>query len=140
MFQKQAKITDYINEQIGQPIVYGENDCNLLCLKMVDIETGSDHFNKLVNQYTSVKEGLTKAKKIIGYSNALEIIKDNYEQTDDFSDGCLLVKEHKEGARKVFHVSVVYSGWALTMDNGFYKNIPAVQADYDSIWRIKKCL
>ncbi len=44
---KTRLITDYINSLIGQEFVQGENDCNLIACKIIDILAGTDLYNSL---------------------------------------------------------------------------------------------
>ncbi len=49
---KTRLITDYINSLIGQEFVQGENDCNLIACKIIDILAGTDLYNSCL-LYTS---------------------------------------------------------------------------------------
>ncbi|MDA6737881.1 hypothetical protein OSL26_22160, partial [Escherichia coli] len=54
---KTRLITDYINSLIGQEFVQGENDCNLIACKIIDILAGTDLYNSLYKKYSTKEEG-----------------------------------------------------------------------------------
>lgn len=93
---KTRLITDYINSLIGQEFVQGENDCNLIACKIIDILADTDLYNSLYKKYSTKEEGLKICKELSGYSNILQPIKKHFKLvTDDLQDGDLLVTAHK---------------------------------------------
>ncbi len=64
---KTRLITDYINSLIGQEFVQGENDCNLIACKIIDILAGTDLYNSLYKKYSTKEEGLKICKELSGY-------------------------------------------------------------------------
>lgn len=57
MHNELMKIIQY---SIDNPYKYGDNDCNLIVLRIIDLFTGSTLANR---NYTSVKEGIAGLKK-----------------------------------------------------------------------------
>ncbi|EPJ2380187.1 DUF6950 family protein [Escherichia coli] len=95
-------MTDYINSLIGQEFVQGENDCNLIACKIIDILAGTDLYNSLYKKYSTKEEGLKICKELSGYSNILQPIKKHFKLvTDDLQDGDLLVTAHKLGKVRI---------------------------------------
>lgn len=139
---KQALITDFINETVGNQFEYGKYDCNLQLLKLIDILTGSDLYSKLHNQYTDPKSGFAKSKKEIGFANTQSCVEHYFtrEETPSFDNGTILISEQKNRNKKTVHVAIVYSGYALAVNsNDVYQMIPVSLIDFDSTWRIKPC-
>lgn len=133
---KTRLITDYINSLIGSPRVYGENDCNLVACKIIDILAGSDLYTKLHNNYDSIADGLKKSKELCGYSNVLQPIKENFKLVEDeLQDGDLLVTEHKLGNRKYYSVSPYFSGYALIVENENWVVRPVFETNFDFAYR-----
>jgi len=139
---KQTLITDFINETVGHQFGYGHYDCNLQMVKLVDILTGSDHYQKLHKQYSCPKTGFAKSKKEIGFGDTLSFVEHYFEQEEipSFENGTILVSVHKNRNKKTYHVALVYSGFALTVNNqNVYQMIPLSLVDFESSWRIKPC-
>ncbi|WP_255425968.1 DUF6950 family protein [Providencia sp. JUb39] len=134
---KTRLITDFINSLIGQPRVYGENDCNIVACKIIDILTGSDLFSKLYQHYNSLEDGLKKSKDLCGYSHVLQPIKENFNLVnDELEDGDLLVTEHKLGRRKYYSVSIYFSGYCLTTnENDVWVTCPVYEIEYENVYR-----
>ncbi|PVO50887.1 hypothetical protein C4743_06095 [Salmonella enterica subsp. enterica serovar Newport] len=133
---KTRLITDFINSLIGQPRVYGENDCNLIACKIIDIHTGSDLFQKLHKNYDSIADGLKKSKTLCGYSNILQPIKENFIPVEgELEDGDLLVTEHKLGNRKYYSVSPYFSGYVLIAENDVWVARPVFETNFDFAYR-----
>lgn len=134
---KTRLITDFINSLIGQPRIFGENDCNIIACKIIDICSGSDLYSKLYKNYDSIEDGLKKSKDLCGYSNVLQPIKSNFNLvTDELKDGDLLVTEEKLGRRKYYSVSIYFSGYALVLDeNECWATRPIYEVDYENVYR-----
>lgn len=140
---KQALLTDFINETVGNNLEYGKYDCHLQLAKLVDILTGTDYFNKLHKQYTCPKTGFAKSKKEIGFADTLSFINHHFDQEESpsFDNGTILVFTQKQKNKKTYHVALVYSGYALVVnDRNVYQMVPASMVEYESSWSIKKCL
>ncbi|EHI3273289.1 hypothetical protein J9089_003262 [Salmonella enterica] len=133
---KTRLITDYINSLIGQPRVFGENDCNLVACKIIDIHAGSDLYEKLYQKYDSIEDGVKKAKELCGYSHILQPIKEKFKLVEELEDGDLLVTEHKLGRRKYYSVALYFSGYVLIADeNDIWVTRPVYEIDYESAYR-----
>ncbi|SQJ86534.1 Uncharacterised protein [Escherichia coli] len=129
-------ITDYINSLIGQEFVQGENDCNLIACKIIDILAGTDLYNSLYKKYSTKEEGLKICKELSGYSNILQPIKKHFKLvTDDLQDGDLLVTAHKLGNRKYYSVVPHYSGYGLVEEDGIWMTIPVSDIEYEQVYR-----
>lgn len=139
---KQALITDFINETVGHQFEYGKYDCNLQMVKLVDILTGSDHYQKLHNKYSCPKTGFALSKKEIGFTDTMSFINHYFDQEElpSFDNGTILVFSQKQRNKKTYHVALVYSGYALAVNGrGVYQMVPASMVEYESSWRIKPC-
>ncbi|EMW0060147.1 hypothetical protein ABIV32_001559 [Salmonella enterica subsp. enterica] len=134
---KTRLITDFINSLIGQPRVFGENDCNLVACKIIDIHAGSDLYNKLYQKYDSIEDGVKKSKDLCGYSHILQPIKEKFNLVEDeLEDGDLLVTEHKLGRRKYYSVALYFSGYVLIADDDdIWVTRPVYEIEYDSAYR-----
>lgn len=133
-----AEMTDYINSLVGQEMIYGENDCNMVCLKITDILKGTDYYDKMYQKYTDIKSGFTQSKKLIKFGSGEQFFDEHYKITDIVDDGCFVVMVREEGKRKVFHCSVVISGYALTVgDDNKYKTVPVCSVPFDTLYKIK---
>ncbi|ENS3213690.1 hypothetical protein ACEZ6F_000158 [Salmonella enterica] len=134
---KTRLITDYINSLIGQPRVFGENDCNLVACKIIDILAGSDIYTKLYQNYDSLEDGLKKAKELCGYSSVLQPIKEHFTLVDgELENGDLLVTEHKLGRRKYYSVALYFSGYVLIADeDDIWVTRPVCEIEYESVYR-----
>ncbi|EAM1281482.1 hypothetical protein OGT86_000327 [Salmonella enterica] len=134
---KTRLITDYINSLIGQSRVFGENDCNLVACKIIDILAGSDIYTKLYQNYDSLEDGLKKAKELCGYSSVLQPIKEHFTLVDgELENGDLLVTEHKLGRRKYYSVALYFSGYVLIADeDDIWVTRPVYEIEYESVYR-----
>lgn len=133
---KTRLITDYINSLVGQPRVYGENDCNILCCKIIDICAGTDLFNSLYQQYDSIADGLKKCKPLTGYSNVLQPLKEKFSLVEgELQDGDLLLTEHKLGNRKYYSVSPYFSGYGLVADGDIWRPAPIHEIEFNCAYR-----
>ncbi|EIC3047332.1 hypothetical protein LAB19_001666 [Salmonella enterica subsp. enterica serovar Manhattan] len=133
---KTRLITDYFNSLVGQPRVYGDNDCNLLACKVIDILTGSDLYTKLHKNYDSIEDGLKKAKDLCGYSNVLQPIKEKFKLvTDELQNGDLLVSSHKLGRRNYYSVTPYFNGYGLVAENDIWVPKPIFEIDYEYAYR-----
>ncbi|EDH8282146.1 hypothetical protein CB696_00115 [Salmonella enterica subsp. enterica serovar Livingstone] len=134
---KTRLITDYINSLIGSPRVFGENDCNLVACKIIDILAGSDLYTKLYNNYDSIEDGLKKSKDLCGYSHILQPIKEKFNEVEgELEDGDLLVTEHKLGRRKYYSVAVHFSGYVLIADDDdIWVTRPVYEIEYEKVYR-----
>lgn len=134
---KTRLITDFINSLVGNPFIQGENDCNLVACKIIDILTGSDLHQKLYKKYSTKEEGLKNAKELCGYSNILQPIKEKFNLVDgELENGDLLVTEHKLGRRKYYSVAPYFSGYALTTnEDGIWVTRPVYEIDYEHVYR-----
>ncbi|EDQ0980172.1 hypothetical protein GRG99_002418 [Salmonella enterica subsp. enterica serovar Virchow] len=134
---KTRLITDFINSLIGQPRVFGENDCNLVACKIIDILAGSDLYTKLYKNYDSIEDGVKKSKDLCGYSHILQPIKENFKEVDgELKDGDLLVTEHKLGRRKYYSVAVYFSGYVLVADeDDIWLTRPVYEIEYEHAYR-----
>ncbi|MEB7712329.1 hypothetical protein NGC32_06265 [Kluyvera cryocrescens] len=139
---KQALVTDFINETVGHRFEYGQHDCNLQLVKLVDILTGSEHYQKLHQNYSCPKTGFAKSKKEIGFADTMSFIENYFdeEETPSFDNGTILVFVQKSKNKKTYHVALVYSGYALAVnDRDVYQMIPVSMVEFESSWSIKKC-
>lgn len=133
---KTRLITDYINSLVGQSFVQGENDCNIIACKIIDILAGTDLFNSLYKKYSTKEEGLKVCKELTGYTNILQPIKKNFKLvTDELQDGDLLVKAHHLGRRTYYSVVPHYSGYGLVTENNIWVTKPIYEVDYEYAYR-----
>ncbi|EEZ1009334.1 hypothetical protein E8834_003159 [Escherichia coli] len=133
---KTRLITDYINSLVGQEFVQGENDCNLIACKIIDILAGTDLYNSLYKKYSTKEEGLKVCKELSGYTNILQPIKEHFKLvTDDLQDGDLLIRDHKLGNRKYYSVTPYYSGYGLVTEDGIWTTKPIYEIDYNDAYR-----
>lgn len=137
--ETRQKITDYINSLIGKERVYGDNDCNLVACKIIDILTGSILFDKLHHNYDSIADGLKKSRDLTGYRNILEPIKEQFTLIEDGSleDGDLLLTKHKLGTRVYYSVSPYFSGYGLVAEDDHWMPKPISEIEFTEIYRFK---
>lgn len=141
-YLKQVLITDFINETVGNQFEYGQYDCNLQLVKLVDILTGSENYQKLHQKYSCPKSGFALSKKEIGFANTMSFVEHYFdkEETPSFENGTILISVQKNRNKKTYHVALVYSGYALAVnDNNIYQMIPVSMVEFESSWSLKKC-
>ncbi|HAK5372905.1 TPA: hypothetical protein H1V70_000129 [Salmonella enterica] len=133
---KTRLITDYINSLVGREFVQGENDCNLIACKIIDILAETDLYNSLYKKYSTKEEGLKISKELCGYSNILQPIKKHFNLVvDELNDGDLLVKAHRLKNRTYYSVVPHYSGYGLVTENGVWVTKPIYEIDYEYAYR-----
>lgn len=139
---KQALITDFINETVGQTFEYGNYDCNLQMVKLVDVLTGSDHYEKIHRKYSCPKSGFALSKKEIGFGDTMSFVENFFdkEEQPSFENGTILISVQKNRNKKTYHVALVYSSYALAVNSrNVYQMIPVALLEFESSWRIKPC-
>ena len=135
---KRCLITDYINTLVNQPIIYGENDCNILFVKIVDTHCGTNYFEQVYKKYDSIKDGIAKMKQLTGFSTALQCVKQHAEEVTEPDDGDLIVMPRKLGSKTYYSFTVYYSGYCLIEEDGVYRMRPVSHVEYSKIYRIKE--
>lgn len=72
MRSKINKIVEIADDTINNPYVIGENDCNILVLRVIDLLCDTNYTEKATG-YTSIKEGL-KIFKDNGFKDLEELV------------------------------------------------------------------
>lgn len=138
--KKRQLITDFINSIIAQDRIYGENDCNLIACKIIDIMKGTSLYDSLHGKYDSIADGLKKSTELSGYRNILEPIKKYCVLVEDGSlkDNDLLLTEHKLGNRKYFSVTPYFNGYGLVADDDIWMPKQIDEINFTSVYRFKE--
>ncbi|EEW7495314.1 TPA: hypothetical protein J6O31_002931 [Escherichia coli] len=84
-------ITEYLSTLIGQPIVYGENDCHIMSLTVIDMLLGTNYRDEIYQRYTSPTGGRKYAKEHCSYKSLNALCNDlGTKQVEPF-DGDILI-------------------------------------------------
>ncbi|OVX83646.1 hypothetical protein BME20_13735, partial [Klebsiella pneumoniae] len=60
---KNGFITEYLSGLVGEPLVYGTNDCHIMVLTVIDMITGSNYRDEIYQKYTSPTAGRKYARE-----------------------------------------------------------------------------
>lgn len=135
MFKFQAQITELLNQYIGQPHQFGENDCNILVADYLDKFKGTDYASKLKGQYNSVKDGIKVSKSLCGFSTALESVQQHLEQQTEISNGCIILAKKLFNRKPYYIASVVFKNKVLIEQDGLYTMSDINDFDYELIFK-----
>lgn len=126
MHNELIKIIQY---SIDNPYKYGDNDCNLIVLRIIDLFTDSTLANR---QYTSIKEGIAGLKKE-GWDHTGQIVEQYCDEVQHFIDGDIWLDPDNP-----LIMAVVVSGRVLGVNeshDGFELHPKPIQGRY---FRVRK--
>lgn len=107
-------ITKIMSEMIGEPLVYGSNDCNLMVLKMYE----PDKHDEFVGRYKTVIGGARVAKKLFGYARIDDYMEksERYEQVPKnfMRYGDIVFSDHDHTAMVALGINRVFAISPLT--------------------------
>lgn len=131
---QRALITDYLNTIVGEDFDLSHNGCNVQVAKIFDIILKTDYHEKIYGNFTDIKDGIKKAKKLCGFRTVKEALQKHCELTDEIQDLCIVLEEHKGYQCS----SIIISGHGLTeLDNKWFMR-PVSEIQYSSIYKFKE--
>lgn len=104
---------DICSTALNTPYEMGSNDCNILCLRVLDLRAGTDWAN--IAQYSTVLEGY-KQLKDLGYNSTQEIILEYADEVEYIIDGDIWLDEENP-----LLMGVVFSDRLLGVDEDHTK-------------------
>ncbi len=135
--EQRTAITDFINSVYGKPVVFGERDCNLTVMFIIDVMTGSNYYSTMKGTYTTIEEGIAKAKDLIGMTPSA-FMKKHFTKTDSLEDGVITSSIKKNKTTNVYHTGVYFSGVILVADeNNIFTTVHQIDTEYQDLWRVK---
>jgi len=88
---KNGFITEYLSSLAGQPLVYGENDCHIMVLTIIDMITGSNYRDEIYQKYKTASAGRKYAKENCSFSTLLGLCKEKGSLVDEPLDGDIII-------------------------------------------------
>lgn len=105
-------IVQLISNLIGQELVYGENDCHLIVLSVLDISIGTDYHSQYYRKYTSAKSGWQYSRNT-EYPTLKELLNKVATKSDVPCNGAILMNGS--------HATVYWNGRILVLNNNKYE-------------------
>lgn len=75
---------DIIKYSIDNPYQYGKNDCNILCLRILDLRAGINWTE--VAQYETLRQGIKQLNEL-GFDSTVDILLPHMDKVDVVIDG-----------------------------------------------------
>ncbi|EOU9592075.1 hypothetical protein ACOJEA_004775 [Klebsiella aerogenes] len=114
---KNGYITEYLSTLLNQPLVYGDNDCHIMALTVIDLVLGSSFKEEIYKKYTSPTGGRKYAKEHCSYPTLLHLCKELGELVTVPQDGDILITAG--------HITVFWRDKIITIDeNKIYRITP----------------
>lgn len=88
---KNGFITEYLCSLAGQPLVYGENDCHIMVLTVIDMITGSKYKDEIYKKYSTPTAGRKYAKENCSYPTLLGLCKEKGRLISEPLDGDIII-------------------------------------------------
>lgn len=124
------EIMNIIQYAIDNPYKFGDNDCNIIVLRLIDLINGTTQLSK--RQYTSVKEGIA-GLNAEGWNHTGEIVEAYCNQVQATTDGDIWL--HPDN---LLIMAVVVSGKVLGVNenhDGFELQLKPTEGTY---YRVRK--
>lgn len=129
-FKKSNQLYDICSNALTSDYKYGQNDCNILALKVLDLKAGTDWSE--ISQYDSVLAGYKQLKEL-GFNSTQDIILKYADVADYPIDGDIWMDKENP-----LIMAVVFSGRLLGVneDHTKFKLIPL--HENGAYYRIRK--
>ncbi|MFM2580646.1 DUF6950 family protein [Vibrio fortis] len=129
---QEIQLLKLVNELTTKEFIVGETDCNLIALKVLQLQTDNNWYDLLYKRYKTYVGGARVAKKETGYSNIFDAFKEleclvaiPYELA---TVGDFIV--HKE---KGFTSCAIHLGNQVLVANHLTSKIEIIHIDYDEL-------
>lgn len=128
---KNGFITEYLSGLVGEPLVYGTNDCHIMVLTVIDMITGSNYRDEIYQKYTTPTAGRKYAKANCSYSTLHLLCKEKGQLVSEPLDGDVIISSG--------HSTVYWRGKVviLSEDKSNYIVYQYIQNEKDKIYRFK---
>ncbi|ELY6330664.1 hypothetical protein ACM92Y_000646 [Cronobacter malonaticus] len=128
---KNGFITEYLSGLVGEPLVYGTNDCHIMVLTVIDMITGSNCRDEIYQKYTTPTAGRKYAKENCSYSTLLLLCKDKGQIVTEPLDGDIVISSG--------HSTVYWRGKVIILseDKTNYIVSQYIPNEKDKIYRFK---
>ncbi|HHA1386583.1 TPA: hypothetical protein ACOEDK_003354 [Enterobacter kobei] len=128
---KNGFITEYLSGLVGEPLVYGTNDCHIMVLTVIDMITGSNYRDEIYQKYTTPTSGRKYAKANCSYSTLHLLCKEKGQLVSEPLDGDVIISSG--------HSTVYWRGKVviLSEDKSNYIVYQYIQNEKDKIYRFK---
>ncbi|ELY4003065.1 hypothetical protein SMY28_003557 [Cronobacter dublinensis] len=128
---KNGFITEYLSGLVGEPLVYGTNDCHIMVLTVIDMITGSNYRDEIYQKYTTLTAGRKYAKANCSYSTLHLLCKEKGQLVSEPLDGDVIISSG--------HSTVYWRGKVviLSEDKSNYIVSQYIQNEKDKIYRFK---
>ncbi|HGK4843934.1 TPA: ornithine carbamoyltransferase [Kluyvera georgiana] len=83
-------VFDILNDALNAPYELGNNDCNIVALKIVDLRAGTTWAN--IAQYDTILDGYKQLKKL-GYENTGDIVREFSDEVELPIDGDIWIDD-----------------------------------------------
>jgi len=88
---KNGFITEYLSTLAGMQLVYGENDCHVMCLTVIDMITGSKYRDEIYHKYTTATAGRKYAKENCSFPTLSGLCRAKGELVNEPLDGDIII-------------------------------------------------
>ncbi|EML6563164.1 DUF6950 family protein [Enterobacter kobei] len=128
---KNGFITEYLSGLVGEPLVYGTNDCHIMVLTVIDMITGSNYRDEIYQKYTTLTAGRKYAKANCSYSTLHLLCKEKGQLVSEPLDGDVIISSG--------HSTVYWRGKVVILleDKSNYIVSQYIQNEKDKIYRFK---
>lgn len=123
------KLIKICEDSLSNPYQYGVNDCNIVCLRVVDYYTGSNWSQ--IAKYKTFRTGIKQLKEL-GFESTSDIVKSVSEQVEFPIDGDIWIDPTNSN-----QMGVVMSGYMVGIDSE-HVNIKLVELPEGDFYRIKR--
>ncbi len=88
---KNGFITEYLSTLAGMQLVYGENDCHVMCLTVIDMISGSKYRDEIYQKYNTPTAGRKYAKENCSFPTLSGLCRAKGELVNEPLDGDIII-------------------------------------------------
>ncbi|MEZ7211450.1 hypothetical protein HN028_14310 [Pantoea ananatis] len=134
MHQFTAELSNLINRYSFKEHIIGQNDCNIFLTEYIDLLNGTDYKSKVINQYSTIPEGLRKTKKLTGFKDILDACEKYFVPSDVIQDGSVIISKRTLKNKDFYSASIVFGNQALIEEQNIYKPKNVSEIEYEFIF------